>query len=112
MKMDSITDPATKDRLIKSKVKFGQYEGTELPTLYFYAEQVLDKRLTYSEVLEKNPGFGNPSNVEVVCEDLGLPNTVGQVSLFSSLCHQCGLFFFLLKFAIIGLFFRDAFFLF
>ena len=94
MKMDSITDPATKDRLIKSKVKFGQYEGTELPTLYFYAEQVLDKRLTYSEVLEKNPGFGNPSNVEVVCEDLGLPNTVGQVSLFSSLCHQCGLLFF------------------
>lgn len=91
MKLDSISDPVAKERL--SKVNFGQYEGPELPVLYYYAEQVLDKRLTYNEVLEKNPGFGNPSNVEVVCEDLGLPNTVGQASLFSSLRYQWGLLF-------------------
>ena len=64
MKLDSISDPMAKERL--SKISFGQYEGPELPVLYYYAEQVLDKRLTYNEVLEKNPGFGNPSNVEVV----------------------------------------------
>ena len=86
MKLESVTDENVRGRI--AKMKFGQF-GDQLPTLYHYAEQVLDKRLTYNEVLEKNPGFGNPSNVEVVCEDLGLSNVCGDSSLFTSLSHQC-----------------------
>ena len=89
MKLESVTDEDVRAKL--SKMKFGQF-GEQLPTLYHYAEQVLDKRLTYNEVLEKNPGFGNPSNVEVVCEDLGLSNVCGDSSIFTSLRHQCEFF--------------------
>ena len=89
MKLESVTDEDVRAKL--SKMKFGQF-GEQLPTLYHYAEQVLDKRLTYNEVLEKNPGFGNPSNVEVVCEDLGLSNICGDSSIFTSLRHQCEFF--------------------
>ena len=96
MKLESANLP---DGLLKEKLsqmKFGQYER-DLPIVFNYAEQVLDKRLTYNEVLEKNPGFANPSNVEVLSEDLGLSNIVGQSSLFPSLRYQCGPFFSLSK---------------
>ena len=96
MKLESanLPDGPLKEKL--SEMKFGQYER-DLPIVFNYAEQVLDKRLTYNEVLEKNPGFANPSNVEVLSEDLGLSNIVGQSSLFPSLRYQCGPFFSLSK---------------
>lgn len=86
MKSDMIKDEIIRKKL--GEIKFGQYEKDSLPTVYLYTEQVLDRRLTYNEVLEKNLGFPNPSNVEVLAEELGLSNYAGQSSLFSSLQHQ------------------------
>lgn len=91
MKSDLIKDEDVRKKL--EQTKFGQYEKDSLPTVYLYTEQVLDRRLSYNEVLEKNLGFPNPSNVEVLTEELGLSNYAGQSSLFSSLQHQSVDFF-------------------
>ena len=89
MKSDAIKDEVARAKMEKTKTPLGLCRDQEdLPILFNYAEQVLKKRLTYSEVLEKNKGFENPSNVEVLTEELGLSNTAGVSSLFPNLQYE------------------------
>ena len=89
MKSDAIKDEAARAKLEKSKIPLGLCrDQQDLPILFDYAEQVLKKKLTYSEVLAKNKGFENPSNVEVLTEELGLSNTAGVSSLFPNLQYE------------------------
>ena len=89
MKTDSIQDEVARRKVEQyRKIPLGQYQDNNLPILYDYTEQVLDKRLIYNEVLEKSPGFSNPSSVEVLAQELGLDNSAGGSSLFPSLQFQ------------------------
>ena len=89
MKSDAIKDEVARAKLEKSKIPLGLCrDQQDLPILFDYAEQVLKKKLTYSEVLAKNKGFENPSNVEVLTEELGLSNTAGVSSLFPNLQYE------------------------
>ena len=89
MKSDAIKDEVARAKVEKAKTPLGICRDQEdLPILFNYAEQVLKKKLTYSEVLEKNKGFENPSNVEVLTEELGLSNTAGVSSLFPNLQYE------------------------
>ena len=88
MKTDSISDPIRQEKV--GKIPLGQFSEKNIPTLYHYTEQVLDKRLAYNEVMQKNPGFNNPSNVDILSQELELSNKAGDSSLFPSLQHQLG----------------------
>ena len=88
MKIDNVKEAENKAKVEKSKLPLGLLKDQNLPTLFNYTEQVLDKKLTYSEVLEKNPGFNNPSNVEVLTEELGLSNVAGSSSLLNTLQNE------------------------
>ncbi len=85
MKLDSIPDGKAKERILKSKNSLGLWQQEDQPLIFSYTDQVLDKRLQYNDVLEKNVGFHNPNNVEALTQQLGLSNHAGSVSLFSSL---------------------------
>ena len=95
MKANGIHDEVVKEKL--KDVKFGRFEEERLPVVFDYTEQVLDRRLTYSEVLEKNPGFQNPSNIDILCQEFGLSDQTGDSSLFSSLQFQSDFVYFLYK---------------
>jgi len=99
MKTDSISDPIRQEKV--GKIPLGQFSEKNIPTLYHYTEQVLDKRLAYNEVMQKNPGFNNPSNVDILSQELELSNKAGDSSLFPSLQHQLG---FLTDFLILHVF--------
>ena len=93
MKIENLKDAAGRAKIEKAKVQLGLCKDQQnLPTLFNYTEQVLDKKLTYSEVLEKNPGFNNPSNVEVLTEELGLSNVAGSSSLFNTMQNESVIF--------------------
>ena len=86
MRCDSVGDEKKKEKIMK--IPLGQFPEKNMPTLFNYTEQVLDKRLHYNEVMEKNPGFANPFNVDILTQELGLSNMAGESSLFSTLQHQ------------------------
>ena len=86
MKAESLTDKKDQEAVNNSKAKLGLFEAG-MPLVYGYTEQAIDRRLSYNEVLEKNAGFVNPGNIEVLTEQLGLSNTAGSTSLFPSLCN-------------------------
>ena len=90
MKSDSVTNEEKRSKILNYKIPLGSFREEEMPSLFNYTENVLDSRMPYCEVLRKNPGFANPSNVEFLTQELGLSNTTGESSLFPSLQNKSG----------------------
>ena len=89
MKPDAVKNEAARAKLEKNKIPLGLLQDQQnLPILFDYTEQVLDKKLNYSVVLERSKGFHNPSNIEILTEELGLSNTAGESSLFPNLLFE------------------------
>ena len=85
MKIEAITNEAIKLKLQNSKIQLGAVADKDIPKLFDFTELALDRKMAYWEVLEQSKGFANPSNVDVLCEELGLSKTTGNASLFPSL---------------------------
>lgn len=88
MKSESVTNEEKRSKILNYKIPLGSFREDEMPSLFNYTENVLDSRIPYCEVLRKNPGFANPSNVEFLTQELGLSNTTGESSLFPSLQNK------------------------
>ena len=88
MKSDSVTNEEKRSKILNYKIPLGSFREEEMPSLFNYTENVLDSRMPYCEVLRKNPGFANPSNVEFLTQELGLSNTTGELSLFPSMQNK------------------------
>ena len=85
MKIEAITNEAIRLKLQNSKIQLGAVADKDIPKLFDFTELALDRKMAYWEVLEQSKGFANPSNVDVLCEELGLSKTTGNASLFPSL---------------------------
>ena len=88
MKCNTLPNPviAGKTCMIHG-IRLGLVPGgvSSLPHLYKKALQATEKNLRYDNLLEKSEGFGNPTNVDALANDLGLSNFAGEATIMSNL---------------------------
>jgi tetratricopeptide (TPR) repeat protein len=87
MKCNTLLDPESAERKCKNRgIQLGLVSTglSNLPLTYQKTLQATDKNLQYDKLLEKSEGFSNPTSVEVLAEEIGLPNLAGDATLMSN----------------------------